>query len=255
MSDTVTCGECGTINVAGADWCNLCFAKFDRAGSSAVVSNSSSSDPPVSIPSQEQSQGQGTEGLPAQPRADAALDLSSGAGSVSHQTGAIQGAPGEQLSLIDDGARTWRCRFCDTAVDVEATHCPACQQSIYDSFGAPQTERPRVAPATALKWSALPGAGHRVVGQGLLGVSIAAIVVMAVVFGFVMIRAGRGSYGTGVVFIGLGTWLASVHDVLRIARNEVDEVLLRPRVLSVVAGFMFMIVIAAAMSAQPAIGQ
>jgi hypothetical protein len=163
--------------------------------------------------------------------------------------------PGEQLSLIQDADRAWHCQFCDTRVDVELTNCPACQQSIYDSFGYPSSEQPRVDPATAIKWSALPGAGHRLVGQGILGVSIAAVVAVGLIFGFIMIRAGRASYGVGVLFIGLGTWLASVHDAARIARQEMDEVLLRPRVLSVLAGVMFMIVIAAAMSAQPAIRQ
>jgi len=218
VADVIACPACGTANPPNANWCNLCFAKFEA-----------------------------TEPEP-QVLADA----------PTHAVGEFPeptGPPGEQLSLIADQRKTWRCRFCDTRVEVEEVSCPVCQQSVYDSFGRDTETGPKVDPAVALKWSLIPGGGHGKVGQGVLGVAIGLGVLISVGFGLVMVRSGRISYGAALTFIGLGTWLASAHDVLRITRNETDEVLLRPRIISVITGVMFMIVIGAAVSAQPVINQ
>ena len=236
MTDVIACPACGTSNPASADWCNLCFATFDTGHGVEAGDDPGAGD------------GKAPEVEPyagAQPS------------DLGHRTAdpSSTAAPGEQLSLLSDSRQVWQCRFCDTQVSVEETTCPVCQQSIYDSFGRETDTGPSVAPDVALRWSALPGAGHFRVGQGVLGSAIALVITIGVVFGVTMLTSGRTAHGSGLVFMAVGIWLASVHDVYRISRNETDEILLRPRVISVIAGVIFMVIIAAAVSAQPAINQ
>ncbi len=163
--------------------------------------------------------------------------------------------PGEQLSLIADDRQTWQCRFCEAWVALEESTCPRCQQSIYDSFGGGEDHGPRIDERTALRSAAVPGAGHHRLGHGVLGVAIGFSVLLSAVFGGVMLRSGRPGHGSLLILIAIGTWLASIHDALRFARNQPDATFLRPRVLSVIAGVVFMIIVGASVSAQSAINQ
>lgn len=164
-------------------------------------------------------------------------------------------APGEQLSLIADDRKTWQCRYCDARVVLEESTCPRCQQSIYDSFGNKDDAGPDLAEGVALRWALLPGAGHLRLGHGVLGVAVGFSVLLSAIYGVVMLKAGRATHGSLLILIMIGTWLASIHDALRFAKHQPDETLLRPRVLSVIAGVVFMIIVGASVSAQSAINQ
>lgn len=144
--------------------------------------------------------------------------------------------------------------FCDTVVPVETTECPVCHQSIYDSFGGREPAE-TVDPRTALTWSAIPGGGHVKVGQALLGVTIGFLSVISLVFGVVLVVSRRVPWGAAQIFMGIVLWGVAAHDAYRFAEGDTGQVLLRPRVLSVVAGIWFIILIAAAVSAQSAIPQ
>jgi hypothetical protein len=144
--------------------------------------------------------------------------------------------------------------FCDTIVPVEVTECPACHQSIYDSFGGRVVEE-TIDPKIALTWSAIPGGGHFKVGQALLGVTIGLLSIISLVFGITLVISRRVPWGAAQIFISILLWAVAAHDAYRFAEGDTGQVMLRPRVLSVVAGVWFIILIAAAVSAQSAIPQ
>jgi len=56
--------------------------------------------------------------------------------------------------------------------------------------------------------------------------------------------------GLALALMGGGVWVAGALDAYRWARNEPDEVLLRPRVLTVIMAVMFIVLVAAAVSAR-----
>jgi hypothetical protein len=139
--------------------------------------------------------------------------------------------------------------FCDTVVPVEQAECPACHQSIFDSFGGGEAG-PGVDPKEALRWSAIPGGGHFKAGQGLLGLTIGLLSLVSLVFGIVLVFSRRVPWGAAQIFIGVLLWAIAANDAYRYAQGDTDQVLLRPRVLSIVAGLWFIILVAAAISAQ-----
>lgn len=215
VSDLNTCSACGAHNPPEAEWCTLCFARFQEHTEPVV-------QPAVADPMTDQAE---------------------------------RSVPGEQLSLIADDRNTWQCRYCEARVTLEESTCPRCQQSIYDSYGGGETSESKLEDAAALRWAWIPGAGHQRLGHGVLGVAIGFSVLLSALFGVVLLRAGRSGHGWVLIFITVATWLASLHDVLRIARNQHGEMLLRPRVLSVIAGVVFMVIVGASVSAQSAINQ
>jgi len=141
--------------------------------------------------------------------------------------------------------------FCDTAVPVEQSECPVCHQSIYDSFGG--GKQAGVDPNVVLRWSAIPGGGHFKVGQGLLGFTIGLLSLVSLVFGVVLVMSRRVPWGAAQIFIGILLWAIAANDAFRFAQGNTSQVMLRPRILSVVAGVWFIILVAAAISAQGAI--
>ncbi len=234
MLDAISCHACGASNAVDAPWCTLCFAPF-----------------PTAQPGSERGE-PGTAGrAPDSPDTARLSDPPEPPASPARLS--RHAAPGEQLSLIADDRRTWQCRFCETRVALTETECPACQQSIYDTFGGSEAGPPPIDQAAALRWAAAPGAAHIRLGQGILGVSIGLAILISAGFGMLVMTSGKVAHGSLLVFIALTTWLASIHDVFRITRNEPDEVLLRPRVISVLAGVVFMVIVAASVSAQSVI--
>ncbi len=221
MSEPITCPACGASNPAGATWCNQCFERFREP----------EPDPPPMVET------------PAPRRTD-----------HDHPAPATPPPPptgGEQLALLEDdaGPQTWRCRFCDTDVPVGQVQCPVCQQSIYDSFGG-KPETVEVDPTDALRRSILPGGGHFVLQQGLLAATILALTVISLGMGVYLLVIGVTVLGAFLTFIGLTIWMLAAHDAYRIASGQADDIFLRPRVLSVIAGVWFILVIAAAVQAQ-----
>jgi hypothetical protein len=159
---------------------------------------------------------------------------------------------GEQLALLDDHDhrdKTWTCRFCDTKVPVGEVQCPACQQSIYDSFGA-RAPAVELDPTDALRRSILPGGGHFALNQSITGATILIITLISVAMGVYLLLSGLVAFGAALTFIGLTLWMLAAHDAFRAASGHGDEIFLRPRVLSVVMGVWFLVVIAAARAAQ-----
>lgn len=129
-----------------------------------------------------------------------------------------------------------------------------CHQSVYDSFGGGE-DGINVEPKLALSWALIPGGGHFKVGQGILGLTIGILSLVSLVFGTVLVISRRVPWGAGQLFIGILLWGIAAHDAYRYAEGDTGQVMLRPRILSIVAGLWFVILIAAAVSAQGAIQQ
>ena len=226
MPEPINCPSCGASNPAGSSWCSLCFERF---------------------------------GLPEpgpQPERDSATPQGPERGESDLAAPAAPPPPpaeGEQLALLEVGDdstdKTWTCRFCETRVPVGQVQCPACQQTIYDSFGGrpPAVE---VDPMDALRRSALPGGGHFLLQQSLIGGAILVLTIISVAMGIYLLVAGVTGAGAALTFMGMTLWMLAAHDAFRIASGHGDEIFLRPRVISVVAVVWFVLVIWAAVQAQ-----
>lgn len=243
MTDPLTCPSCQAVNPPDSTWCSLCFTAFD-SGRDTVDDTASTDSAQVMAAGVGQGVGDPVATHHSPPPSVAETDAGA--------------SDAEQLSLIDvaeAGAQTWTCAFCDTAVVIGETECPVCHQTIYDSFGARDGATLDVSTTDALRWSAVPGGGHVRVGQAILGVAIGVLVVISFVAGFLLVTGGRSAFGVVLVFAGVATWVTSAHDAYRFAQGSVDETLLRPRVVSIIGGVVFMIIVAAAVSARSAIPQ
>ena len=230
MPEPIYCPACGASNPAGTSWCSLCFEGFQTSSLADDAQPETLSGPTrleadVAAPS--------SAPPPPQPR------------------------DGEQLALDvgeGNGSKTWTCSFCDTKVPVGLDHCTACQRPIFDSFGGrPPTVD--VDPGEALRRSLLPGGGHILLNQAVLGVTIMVLTIISLGMGIYLLRSGAVPFGAGLVFVGLTLWMLAAHDAFRIASGHADEVFLRPRVVSIVAGVWFLLIIAAAVQTQRTLDQ
>ncbi len=104
---------------------------------------------------------------------------------------------------------------------------------MFDSF-APQDAAPSGDPVRALAWSAIPGVGLAKAGQPILGLSEGILVVMAVASGVLLFATS--AVGVALTAAGLMLWALSGHDAYRLAAGHEKSILVRPRVLSVIAG-------------------
>ncbi len=153
--------------------------------------------------------------------------------------------PGGPPSEADD-VTTWLCRVCETANPLTESTCSACGASIYQSFGAEREEGPTVAPAAALRLALLlPGLGHAKAGQGLLGMMLGVVMALSLIFGISLVALGRAPLGWLLILIAVGVYLVGAMDAYRWAQGRPDEVLLRPRVLVIVFGFVFAVLLVA----------
>ena len=229
MPDPILCPSCNASNPAGASWCSLCFTPFGAAEDHAEPVKASASPQPARI------EGEATApSIPPPP----------------------PHPEGEQLALLESGdeAKTWTCRFCDTQVPVGLVQCTTCQQSIYDSFGG-QTPEIELDPIYALRRSLLPGGGHYALKQGLTATTILIITFISFGMGLYLLISGEVAYGGMLTFVGMTMWMLAAHDAFRMASGHGDDIFLRPRVLSIVMGVWFVLIVAAARSAQQVLSQ
>ena len=229
MPESIQCPSCRASNPPEASWCSLCFTPFgsDEPDGDQVAT--------ATVPE------------PARREGDLAAPIS---------PPPPPPAEGEQLAFLEPGneTKTWSCRFCETRVPVGQVQCPTCQQTIYDSFGG-QPPEVDLDPVEALRRSMLPGGGHFALQQGITATTILALTVISIGMGLYLLISGVFAYGALLIVIGLTLWLLAAHDAFRMASGHPEEVLLRPRVLSIIMGAWFIIVIGAVRSAQQVINQ
>lgn len=212
MSTHVICPECGARNAQGAPWCGQCYR-------------------PLAEPQEEPA--------PVTPVGDTVMD-----------------DPQMQLELAlpdtpRSGREIWTCVVCENVNPLTESLCPVCGASIFDAFREPPPE-PRDPQRALLRGLLAPGLGHLYARQAILGASVAALVVVGLALGVVLMVNGVKLAGLGLVLIGVGVWVVGAMDAYRWARRELDEVLLRPRVLTVIMGVILILLVAAAISARGA---
>jgi ribosomal protein L40E len=149
------------------------------------------------------------------------------------------------------GEESWSCAVCGTTNPLAESNCAACGTSIFETFAADQSE-PSNPRSAVLRGLLLPGFGHGVAGQTLLGATVAALVVVAMTLGIMLLVHGAVTAGILLVLIAVGVWVVGAADAYRWARGEQAEVVLRPRVLTVLVGVVFVVLIVVAVSTQGA---
>lgn len=140
---------------------------------------------------------------------------------------------------VEERAREsdWICQVCGASNPIEASVCSKCAHEIYDSFSGPRS-RPEPPPLWSL---AIPGGGLFSVGMPLAGASVVGLVALSTAFGVLFVTGGR-PIGWMFLVTAVALWVIAVRDAIAIG-NGIDEILLRPRVLSTIAVVVFAAVI------------
>lgn len=174
-------------------------------------------------------------------------------GTVDSPESAAVSEPAEPPPGASDGSAgpSWTCSICDTVNPVASSECRACGSAIFESFGGSEEKHLEVDPrSTLLRSLVFPGLGHFPVGQSPLGVAIGGLVLVSLGFGVILMVSGLGPYGLFLVLVAVGLWLVAALDAYRWANGEPDEVLLRPKVLTILVGVVVAVVILAVMVTQ-----
>jgi len=210
MSTHAICPDCGARNAVGALWCGQCYRPLGETNAPPAVSDQ-------------------------------------------EDTGAVDDAqmqlhlPLPDTPRVDGGS--WTCSVCGRVSPLVESTCSACGATIFDAFREAPPE-PRNPVQALIRGLVAPGLGHVFARQVLLGVSVAALTLIGIVLGVVLMVHGVVLAGVALVLMGVGVWLVGAIDSYRWAENKPDEVVLRPRVLTVIMAVMFIVLIAAAFSAR-----
>ncbi|MBT8212234.1 MAG: hypothetical protein KJN71_03710 [Acidimicrobiia bacterium] len=131
----------------------------------------------------------------------------------------------------------WICRVCGSTNPIETSVCTKCAHEIYDSFSEPR-HRPDPPPWWSL---AIPGGGLFSVGMPLAGAAVIGLVALAAGFGVLFITGGR-PIGWLFITAAVVLWVVAARDSLAVSGGD-NDILLRPRVVSIVAVVMFAAII------------
>ncbi len=144
--------------------------------------------------------------------------------------------------LPDPTGAGWTCKSCDSPNPIDTNECTVCGASIYSTFGAEEKERPNVEPRSVLLWALfLPGMGHFKTGNGLLGLTLAALILFS---GIAAASFASSSQVAAATFFGvahLSLWAVSVVDALSLA--NANRPILYGRRITVVAGTLVFVII------------
>ncbi len=200
------CPSCGAGNPASALWCNQCFASFQ----SQTVAQP---EPPPTIAE------------PEPPPAIAEPVASS----------VVTAEPTEAA------AANWECQVCGGSNLVADNMCATCGTSIFEVFGSDRDEIPDIEPRTAMLWAMIPGVGHARAGNGVLGLTIATVVLFC---GGAAVTLAGTSQTVAAVFYGLAclsVWGISIVDAGSVASGR--EPLLHGRRITILAGLLVTVII------------
>ncbi|MDH3539532.1 MAG: hypothetical protein OEP52_06030 [Acidimicrobiia bacterium] len=235
MSDLQTCPQCGASNPRSALWCNQCYAQF-ASGPRPGPGGSPSLQEAPAVPAGEGSIGASEP--PPPPRSPAGGAVVPPAAAPSRR---------ETDLPVPDGA-AWTCKACEAVNTLAVDLCAVCGNSIYDNFGAERETAPGIDVETAVRWGLLPGAGHAKSGNGLLGLTVGFLVVMTLLLSFMLVAGSQVALGIGMGVVALGLWAISIYDATRLAVGKNEAILLKPRVITIVAGLLVVAIIVIVMS-------
>ncbi len=217
MSELQTCPQCGASNPSSAVWCNQCYARFEPAVTAPAAQVAAPPPPPPPQPTPAPDTPTGT-GAPADP------------------------------AVPDSEGPSWTCRTCDTSNPLVVDRCSVCGKSIYDNYGGDATVRPQIATGKATRWALIPGFGHAKTGNGVHGLTIGLLVAFTLAAGIAFLVSGESVVGGVLVLAALVLWAVSVVDAGQLAQGNTEQILLKPRVLTVAAGIIVTICIVVVMS-------
>lgn len=224
MQDTQPCPSCGAKNHASADWCSQCYTPLGV--------------PPEPLTPEPESESEAlAQSLPtgapiSAPVIDSVTTLVDG--------GEIEGGP---QADADKPSPTWTCRSCETVNPVTVNQCSACNTSIFSSFGATSETEPLLDPQEALRYALVPGLAHVKMQQSMFGATIAILVAALWFMGVLLFVGGQIAAAVALVLISLVILGGSVHDAIRLAERRPDEIVLKPRILTVIGGAAVLMVI------------
>lgn len=210
---SLKCSTCGATNADTAIWCNQCFSSFAHPELAdpltASVATALVEQPPGAMSSEGEDRGETTGLARSQP---------------------------------DPTGAGWTCASCDSPNPLDVNSCTVCGASIYEAFGAERHSSPDVAPRTALVWALfIPGMGHVKTGDGLLGLTLAALIIFSALASAAFASA---SLGVAAVFFGmvhLGLWAVSVVDAVALANGNTP--ILYGRRITIIAGVLVSVII------------
>ncbi len=210
---SLKCSTCGATNADTAIWCNQCYTPFSKPEVSepftASVATALAEQPSGNLSSEDESPG----------------ETAVAAGSKPDPTGA-----------------GWTCTSCDSPNPLDINSCTVCGASIYDAFGAERHSSPDVEPRTALLWALfLPGMGHVKSGEGLLGLTLAALIVFSAVASASFASASQSGAALffGMIYFGLSA--ISIVDAVSLANGNTP--LLYGRRITILAGVLVSVII------------
>ena len=141
----------------------------------------------------------------------------------------------------DAAAANWECQVCGRSNLVADNMCATCGTSIFEVFGSDRDEKPEIEPRTAMLWATIPGVGHARAGNGVLGLTLATVVLFCA--GAAVSLAGS-SQTVAAVFYGLASlsiWGISIVDAGALASGR--EPLLHGRRITILAGLLVTVII------------
>lgn len=224
------CSQCGASNPGTALWCNQCYTQFDAGSRPGAAGQTTTIEPPTPPPA----------GVP-----DVAPTK------APHEDGVAPPAiapSGGADAVQPDGDPGWICKTCESINPLTVDQCPVCGTTIYQNYGAVADERPTVDTESALRWGLIPGAGHAKAGHGLLGLTVGFLVVMTLLLSFMLVSGSQVGLGLGIGVVAVGLWAVSVYDATRLSAGADDGILLKPRVITVVAGLIVVVIIVIVMT-------
>ncbi len=206
---SLKCPTCGATNADSAVWCNQCYSPFAQSAPA-------SSPDPIPI-------------------------VDAGTSADVETTDSLGGAVATR-QMPDPTGAGWTCKSCDSPNPLDANDCTVCGASIYETFGAEKTDRPDVDTRKVLWWAIfLPGMGHVKAGNGLLGLTIAALVLFSGIASASLASASQVAAATFFGVAHLGIWAVSVVDALALANG--NRPLLYGRRITFLAGGLVLVII------------
>jgi len=125
----------------------------------------------------------------------------------------------------------WTCPVCSTDNGYDVELCAVCGTSLYRALDEPE---PVAAPSAALIAALIPGLGMARAGMPGEGLIAGILIVFAILGGGAILISGD-LLALVTVFGGVALWLASARDAYVVAGEGSQHAWLQPRVLTIIA--------------------
>lgn len=259
MDQPQTCPSCGAKNASSASWCNQCYSSLGTPTPAPPVSapspgvaaetNLETAGTQSPRPQQGGTVHQTAPSAPLAPQAPHTEQRGAEPPGTVHQArpapplAPASEPPGTEHSGQPAPGPTWVCKTCDTVNSMNADQCSVCNTTIFASFGAASEGEPLLEPDEAMRYALVPGLAHLKMDQGMHGITIGVLVAALWFMGVLLLFGGQILVALALLVISLVILGGSVHDAIRIAERKADEIILKPRILTMIGGLAVLMVI------------